>query len=52
MAAPQVAGVAALIMGQNPELTSEEIIARLKNNVVKSNKLECVCQQKFDPFAN
>ena len=40
MAAPQVAGIAALIMGQNPELTSEEIIARIKNNVVKSNKLE------------
>ncbi len=40
MATPQVTGIAALIMGQNPELTSEEIIARIKNNVVKSNKLE------------
>ena len=40
MATPQMTGIAALIMGQNPELTSEEIIARIKNNVVKSNKLE------------
>ena len=40
MATPQMTGIAALIMGQNPELTSEEIIARIKNNVVKSSKLE------------
>jgi len=40
MASPQVAGIAAMIMGLNPDLSSEEVIARIKNNVVKSHKLE------------
>ena len=40
MAAPQLAGIAALVMGKNPELSAEGVIARIKNNVVKSNKLE------------
>jgi len=40
MSSPQVAGIAAMIMGLNPDLSSEEVIARIKNNVVKSHKLE------------